>query len=46
MTFIGVLEQLAGFYTGQRVVLIGVGCRRTGASRCAPSSTASTTGCR
>jgi hypothetical protein len=43
-TLIGVLEQLAGFYAGQRVVLLGMGCRPTGAPGCGPSWTANATG--
>jgi hypothetical protein len=45
-SLIGVLEQLAGFYRGQRVVLLGMACRRTGATRCAPTCMSNDTGAR
>jgi hypothetical protein len=38
-SLIGVLEQLAGFYADQQVVLLWTGWARTGATRCAPPST-------
>jgi hypothetical protein len=41
---IQVLEQLGAFYRGHRVVLIWDGLSATGAPRCAPGWTASTTG--
>jgi hypothetical protein len=43
---IGVLEQLAGFYAGQQVVLVWDGWGRTGATTCAPGWRPSGTGCR
>jgi hypothetical protein len=39
-----VLEQLEGFYDGQQVVLLWMGCRPTGATRCAPTWTSSAPG--
>jgi hypothetical protein len=43
-SLIKVLEQLAGFYTGHKVVLLWTACQPTGATRCAPIWTSSATG--
>jgi Winged helix-turn helix len=42
---ITVLEQLAMFYAGHKIVLLWEGLSATGAPRCGPSWTASATGC-
>ena len=43
-SLIGVLDQLKGFYTGQRVVLLWTASRPIGATRCAPTWTPSVPG--
>jgi hypothetical protein len=43
-SLIGVLEQLAGFYAGHRVVLVWDGLSAHWSTRCGPGWTASTTG--
>ena len=43
-SLIKVLEQLAGFYAGQKVVLLWDACQPTGATRCAPIWISSATG--
>ena len=42
---IGVLEQLADFYAGQRVVLLWDGLSAHWSTKCAPGWTANATGC-